>query len=186
MIGKKNSLPIGEKTSWDTVKLSDVTVENIVALINTLKQEICENFFIAFSSLEKVGKRAQKALKSEIKKLKKEDWRIKIFEYLINHPTIKDNPHHLISQLYSPDFIHRARAVMIATECSWGSEYFEYILPLLEDPDDSVRWAVLNYVSTNINKSEKTARRMLRKRCKIEKNNIIKKRMGELTKQYAR
>ncbi|MBN1801733.1 MAG: HEAT repeat domain-containing protein [Candidatus Lokiarchaeota archaeon] len=182
MIGKKNSLLVEENNNWNTIRVSDVTVENIVALIKTLKQDLSENFFIAFKSLEKLGKKAQKLLQSEIKRLEKGDWKIKIFKHLIFHSNISDSFHPLISQLYSPDFIQRARAVMIASECSWGSDFFDYILPLLDDPDDSVRWAVLNYLSQKNNNFKKIAFEILKRRYKLEKNKIIKKKIGELTK----
>lgn len=182
MIGKKNSLQIKENINWETIKVSDITDENIIALIDTLKQDLNENFFIAFNSLEKLGKKAQKILQSEIKDLEKGNWKINIFKHLIFRSNIYGTTQSLISQLYSPDFIQRARAIMIATERSWGSDFFDYILPLLDDPDDSVRWAVLNYLSNNNKNKEKKARKNLKKRYKIEKNKIIKKKIGELAK----
>ncbi|MFX1398146.1 MAG: HEAT repeat domain-containing protein [Promethearchaeota archaeon] len=182
MIGNKNSWSTGDSIRWDTIRLSEITIENIQALAYNLTLDLSENFYIAFDSLEKIGVKAQKTLVSTIKSLKKDDWRKKILNYLAN--SLKDSiialP--LVSRLYHPDFIQRARAIIIASELSGGIDYFDYILPLLDDPDDSVRWAVLNFLEGKKLLDSLLVQKKLRGRIKIEKNEVILQKMNSLIK----
>lgn len=173
MIGNKNSLSVGNTINWDMVKLSEVTLENIKALAHNLTLEVSENYYISFNSLEKVGLKAQKALKSTLKSLKKNDWRKMIINYLVNSPKDSIITSPLVSHLYHPDFIKRAQAIIIATELSGSIDYFDYILPLLDDPDDSVRWAVLNFIESKKIYKSTLVQEKLRGRSKLEKNEIV-------------
>ena len=55
----------------------------------------------------------------------------------------------MLPQIYSPDFIVRARAVMKIKDNN-DVRYLKFLLPLLDDPDDSVRWSAIKFLSQNI------------------------------------
>jgi hypothetical protein len=83
--------------------------------------------------------------------------------------------------LYNPDFITRARTIF-KIEQAGDKKYLKYILPLLNDPDDSVRWAVLRFLDTfNMVKNPLVCKEI---KCFIEResNSVIKEKAKDVFK----
>ena len=84
-----------------------------------------------------------------------------------------------ILQLYHPDFIIRVKAIMLVEE-SGELKDIELISPLINDPDDSVRWAVIKLFDSNNLIADPNIRKKLQDRLKIEPNLIIQKKLREI------
>ena len=85
----------------------------------------------------------------------------------------------LVPQLYHPDFIVRAKTIL-KIEKNADLRYLSYILPLLNDPDDSVRWAVIKFLDTNNLIKDSMVRKELKTFIKAESNTIIKEKAKEI------
>lgn len=139
--------PIKEHDNWKVIEVSKVNDKIIRKLLNYLKYDISENFFISFESLLKLG---NKIPKLTIKKLidemnKSHEFKKELFQFILNFTKDGLVEYHLLPELYNPDFIIRARAVMKIADNN-DTKYIKFLLPLLEDPDDSVRWSVIRYL----------------------------------------
>ncbi|MHA1509285.1 MAG: HEAT repeat domain-containing protein, partial [Promethearchaeota archaeon] len=77
------------------------------------------------------------------------DFKKELFQFILNFMNNEAVEYHLLPQIYSPDFIVRARAVMKIKEND-DVRYLKFLLPLLDDPDDSVRWSVIKFLSKHI------------------------------------
>ncbi|MFX1236670.1 MAG: hypothetical protein ACFFAS_01110 [Promethearchaeota archaeon] len=174
-MNSNNNIPLVEETNqWAIIHVSEVTPRNINALIKNLKLPLSENFYISFNSLIKLGKKARKNLQFEIKNIVKSDWRKYLFEILLENAS--ERPHNLyplVSHLYYPDFVKRAQAINVASENNLGADYFDIILPLLDDPDDSVRWAALNYLISKDKVNMMIVQGKLNERREMEQNKTI-------------
>ncbi|NHJ22715.1 MAG: hypothetical protein EAX91_17360 [Candidatus Lokiarchaeota archaeon] len=140
-----------ESNNYDIVEVSKVNDKIIKKLLDYLKYDISDKFFISFESLLKLGNKVPEAtIKNIIRELEQtHNFKKELFQFILNFT--KDNmvEYHLLPQLYSPDFIVRARAVMKIKENN-DVRYLKFLLPLLDDPDDSVRWSVIKFLSLHI------------------------------------
>ena len=100
-----------------------------------------------------------------------------LFQFILSF--IKDGTveYHLLPQIYSPDFIVRARAVMKIKENN-DVRYLKFLLPLLDDPDDSVRWSVIKFLSLHIDNP--IIHNELKKHLNKELNPIISENLKEI------
>ncbi|MFW9784325.1 MAG: HEAT repeat domain-containing protein [Candidatus Heimdallarchaeota archaeon] len=138
-----------EDDNWDLIEVSKVNDKIIKKLLNYLKYDISENFFISFESLLKLGNKIPEyTIDSIIKELEQShNFKKELFQFILNFTKNGIIEYHLLPQLYNPDFIIRARAVMKIKDNN-DSKYLKFLLPLLEDPDDSVRWSVIKYLAS--------------------------------------
>ncbi len=137
-----------EDNNWDLIEVSKVNDKIIKKLLNYLKYDISENFFISFESLLKLGNKIPEyTIESIIKELDQtHNFKKELFQFILNFTKNGIIEYHLLPQLYNPDFIIRARAVMKIKENN-DIKYIKFLLPLLEDPDDSVRWSIIRYLA---------------------------------------
>jgi HEAT repeat protein len=147
--------PIKEYDNWDLIEVSKVNDKIIRKLLNYLKYDITDNFFISFESLLKLG---NKIPESTIKKLiseseKSHEFKKELLQFILNFAEDGLIKYHLLPELYNPDFIIRAKAVMKIAEND-DIKYIKFLLPLIEDPDDSVRWSVIKFLSKHKKNSE--------------------------------
>ncbi|MFX1409825.1 MAG: HEAT repeat domain-containing protein [Promethearchaeota archaeon] len=175
-----------ENLNWDVIEISKVNDKIIKKLINNLKldkSDLSDNFFISFESLLKIGKRAEYALNSYIKETKQiHNSKIDIFNFILNcikNETIEDN---LVPKLYHPDFIIRARTIFRIEEAN-DIKYLRFILPLLNDPDDSVRWAATKFLDSHNLIKNPLVFKELKNFINKESNPVIKQRVKEIFKK---
>ena len=161
-----------EYDNWDIIEVSKVNDKIIKKLLNYLKYDISENFFISFESLLKLGnKLPQLTVKKFINEVDKvHEFKRELFQFILNFTDDGLIEYHLLPQLYNPDFIIRAKAVMKITENN-DIKYVKFLLPLLDDPDDSVRWSVIKFLATQIENS--TIRSELQDHLEKELNPVI-------------
>ena len=135
------------KSNYKVIKVSKVNNQIINHLIDNLKLGLSDEFFISFESLLKLGERAKSAIETQYHHMDDDhNFRKEIFNFLLNH--IDDNIERLpLEQLYNPDFIIRAKTIM-KLENEDFLKYLSLILPLLNDPDDSVRYAVVKLIDS--------------------------------------
>lgn len=135
-----------EDLNWDVIEISKVDDKIIRYLLDSLKldtPDLSENFFIAFESLLKIGKKARNVLNSYINETNEiHNFKVDIFNFLFDFINDNDTEYLLVPHLYAPDFITRARTVFKIQQAK-DMNYLKFILPLLKDPDDSVRYAIL-------------------------------------------
>ncbi|MFX1600480.1 MAG: hypothetical protein ACFFB6_07775, partial [Promethearchaeota archaeon] len=80
-------------------------------------------------------------------------------------------------------FITRARAVL-KLELAADINYLRFILPLLNDPDDSVRWAVIRFFNTHRHLLKNPlVHKELKSLIEKELNPVIKEKVIELFKK---
>jgi uncharacterized protein YdiU (UPF0061 family) len=168
-----------DDTNWHLIQLSDVNDKIIFELLKNINSDLSEEFYISFESLMKISKEKTHLIRSAVDKIKEtEDLRKIILDYIIQSENGSDKDSTLL-RLYNPDFITRARTVMELAE-SQSKEYSKFILPLINDQDDSVRWAVLQFIMKNNLHNEEPIKKKLIERKKIEKNTVIKERLNIL------
>ena len=140
--------PIKEYDNWDVINVSEVNDKIIKKLLNYLKYDISDNFFISFESILKLGNKIpQTTIKKLIDKMDKaHEFKKELFQFILNFTEEGLVEYHLLPELYNPDFIIRARAVM-KIAINNDTKYIKFLLPLIEDPDDSVRWSVIRFLS---------------------------------------
>jgi HEAT repeat protein len=86
----------------------------------------------------------------------------------------------LVPHLYHPDFVTRART-LLKLELVGDINYLNFILPLLNDPDDSVRWAVIRLLNTHAHLlNNPLVYKELKSHIETELNPVIKEKMVEL------
>ncbi|MFX1355449.1 MAG: HEAT repeat domain-containing protein, partial [Promethearchaeota archaeon] len=151
----------------------------IKKLLNYLKYDISENFFISFESLLKLGNKIPEyTIEGIIKELEQtHNFKKELFQFILNFTRNGIIEYHLLPQLYNPDFIIRAKAVMKIKENN-DSKYLKFLLPLIEDPDDSVRWSVIKYLSNY--KDNPIIYNELRKHLDNELNPIIYENLKQI------
>jgi len=176
-----------DNTNWDIIEISKVNDKIIKRLIDNLKLEtsdLSENFFISFESLLKLGKKIEPVLDSFIEETTEiHNSKVDTFNFILDF--VKNNilKYVLVPQLYHPDFVTRARTVM-KLEQAGDISYLNFILPLLNDPDDSVRWSVVRFLNTH---NQLLKNPLVNKEIKsyIEKelNPVIREKMKDLFKK---
>jgi len=173
-----------DKSNYEIIEISKVDDKIIKKLIDNLKLDLSDNFFISFESLIKLGKKAESALESVIHEIDDHhQFKKEIFNLLLNF--IKNNKieNPLLLNLYHPDFIVRANALM-QIEKNNALKNLNFILPLISDPDDSVRWAVMRLLDS-LDPSEKQNTiifKKLKKQVDVEQNPVIQKKIKKILK----
>ena len=173
-----------DKSNHKILEISKVDDKIIKRLIDNLKLDLSDNFFISFESLIKLGKKAESALESVIHEIDDHhQFKKEIFNLLLNFIKNNEIENPLLLKLYQPDFIVRANALM-QIEKNDALKNLNFILPLKSDPDDSVRWAVMRLLDS-LDQSENQAPiifKKLKKQVEIEPNPVIKKKIKKLLK----
>ncbi|MFW9952220.1 MAG: HEAT repeat domain-containing protein, partial [Candidatus Thorarchaeota archaeon] len=143
----KENYQFKEIDEWDVIKISQVNDKIIKRLLYYLKSDISENFFISFESLLKLGNKVPETMiKNILNELNKtDDFKRELFEFILNFTQESTVEYHLLPELYNPDFIVRARAIM-KIEVNNDVKYLKFLLPLLDDPDDSVRYKAIKFL----------------------------------------
>ncbi len=176
-LGDENNY--AESNNWDVVEVSKVNDKIIRKLLDYLKYDISDKFFISFESLLKLGNKIpETTIKNIISELEQaHNFKKELFQFILNF--IKDDTveYHLLPQIYSPDFIVRARAVMKIKENN-DVRYLKFLLPLLDDPDDSVRWSAIKFLSQHIDNP--IIHYELKKHLNKELNPIISENLKEV------
>ncbi|MFX1326567.1 MAG: HEAT repeat domain-containing protein [Promethearchaeota archaeon] len=176
-----------EKINCDIIEISKVDDTIIQRLVNNLKLEtpyLSESFFISFESLLKLGKKVRPILEKYIRERDEiHNFKVDIFNFILDLAGDKTLKHVLVPQLFHPDFVTRARTIL-KLEQSGDLKYIKYILCLLNDPDDSVRWAVIRFLDTH---SQLIRNPLVSKEIKTyieqESNLVIRNKMKELFKK---
>jgi len=167
---------------WDIIEVSKVDDKIIKSLLNHLKDKISENFFISFESLLKIARKIPELeVNKIINELDESDlFKQEIFKFILRYIKEEVIEYHLLPQLYSPDFIMRAKIIMKIKEYD-DKKYIRFLIPLLNDPDDSVRWSVIDYLS--MHKDDKIIYKNLKNHMNYELNPIILENLTSLFRE---
>ena len=176
-----------DNINWDVIKISQVDDKIIRILIDNLElgtADLSENFFISFESLLKLGKKIEPVLNSFIEETNEiHNCKVDTFNFIIDFVKNNTLKYILVPQLYHPDFVTRARAIMKIAQAG-NIHYLNFILPLLNDPDDSVRWSVIRFLNMHkyLLKNPLVYKEI---KCYIGKelNPVIREKMKELFKE---
>jgi hypothetical protein len=174
-----------DKTNHKILEISKVDDKIIKRLIDNLKLDLSDNFFISFESLIKLGKKAESALESVIHEIDDHhQFKKEVFNLLLNFIKNNEIENPLLLKLYHPDFIVRANA-LVQIEKNDALKNLNFILPLISDPDDSVRWAVMRLLDS-LDQSENQNPiifKKLKKQVEIEPNPVIQKKIKKILKK---
>lgn len=167
---------------WDIIEVSKVDDKIIKNLLNHLKDKISENFFISLESLLKIARKIPESeVNNIINELDESDlFKLEIFNFILSYIKEEVIEYHLLPQLYSPDFIMRAKIIMKIKEYD-DKKYVKFLIPLLNDPDDSVRWSVIDYLS--MHKDDQIIYKNLKNHMKYELNSIILENLSRLFRE---
>jgi spore coat polysaccharide biosynthesis protein SpsF (cytidylyltransferase family) len=169
-----------ENLNWERIEVSRVDDKIIEKLLNNLKTNISDDFFISFESLLKLGKKIEFHIKAVIDKLPENlELSKDLFEFVLNHIENKNLEYVLVPQLFHPDFITRARAIMTIDKLN-DLKYLKFIVPLIEDPDASVRWTVINLLINNNQIKDPLIHKKLKNHMVNESNEVILERLKRL------
>lgn len=176
-----------ENINWDVIEISKVDDKIIKRLINNLKldtPDLSDYFFISFESLLKIGKRAKSVIESYINETNEiHNFKLDIFNFMfsfIKNEIVEDI---LVPYLYHPDFNIRARTIL-KIEKVGDLKYLKFILPLLNDPDDSVRWAATKFLDTHKLIKNPLVYRELKRFFEKESNPVIKQKLKDILKKF--
>ena len=161
-------------TCWDIIEISKVNDIIINKLIDTLSLGISDDFFISFESLIKLGKRARSGIILYIEKKELDTFIKNVLVYILYYIDNQEFDLPLVANLYHTDFIIRAKTIMRIEE-EGITPYMNFILPLINDPDDSVRWAIIKLLITQNLIKNPLVREHLKNHLIEELNPIIKK-----------
>ena len=172
------------KSNYKILKVSKVDDKIIKRLIDNLKLDLSDNFFLSFESLIKLGKKAESALESVIHDIDDHhQFKKEVFKLLLNFIKNNEIENPLLLRLYHPDFIVRANALMQIKKND-ALKNLNIVLPLISDPDDSVRWAVMRLLDS-FDQSETQNPiivKKLNKQVDIEPNPVIQKKIKKILK----
>jgi len=169
-----------EEENWTFIEVTKINDKIIKDLIQNLDKELSDDFYISLESLIRIGKPAEEELKASLNELEHGyNFKKSILNVLLNNIEEKDIERSLLLQLYHTDFTIRANAIL-QIEQEKKYKYLPYLLPLLEDPDDSVRWALINSL-INLNLVENPLiLKKLEARLNRETNRVIKQKLESL------
>lgn len=174
-----------ENKNWDVIKISKVNdkiIKNLIASLKLDKAELSDDFFISFESLLKIGNRAESVLDSYIQQTNEiHNVKVEIFNFLLDFIKNSSLKHVLVPQLYHTDFITRARTIFRLEEAG-DKSYLKFLIPLLNDPDDSVRWAVIRFLNSNNLLKNPLIYKELKNLIEKESNLVIKENLKEIFK----
>lgn len=180
LIRNDGNLTEEDNGNWGVIEISKITNKIIKKLIDNLKSELSDDFFISFESLIKIGKKAEPMLKAVIKdQAGKLGFQKDLFKFALNYVQNNEVDNPLVFQLYHPDFITRARAIMQIEDAA-DKSYLKYVLPLIEDPDDSVRWAVINFLVNKELLADPNIYKKLTFQMEKESNAVIHKKLTDV------
>ena len=176
-----------DNINWDVVEISKVDDKIIQLLLKNLnleKSDLSQSFFIAFESLLKLGKKIESVLDSFVNETTEIHYfKVDIFNFILDFVKNNTLKYVLVPQLYHPDFITRARTIL-KLELAADMNYLKFILPLLNDPDDSVRWAVIQFFNTHAHLLKNPlVHKELKSLIEKELNPVIKEKVIELFKK---
>lgn len=164
-----------EEDDWHYVKISTIDEKIIKKLIDNLKLDVSEDFFLSFNSLLKLGKRAESEIQSTISEMDEyHKFKKEIFRYLLKYIRYNGSDYPLVSKLYDPDFLIRVQAIKEIDKKNLN--YLKFLLPMIKDPDDSVRAAVINLL-INRHLDNHLVLKNLKKHVKKESNPVIKEKL---------
>lgn len=166
-------------SNWDFIEVSNVNDKIIKILLDKLSLGISEDFFISFESLMKIGKKAKSQILSFIKTQNPNSFIRDLLYLILQYINEGDIDTPLIFQLYHPDFVKRAKSIKDIMEME-KDNYFKYIIPLIDDPDDSVRFRVLKYLISQELIQNPIIENQLKERLKKELNPIIINKIKEI------
>lgn len=171
-----------EDPNCEFIEISKVNDNIIKKLVNNLKQGVSDNFYIAFESLLKIGKKAESLIESALSEVDEaHNFKKDILSLILECAKGNKADYPLILQLYHPDFVIRIRAI---TQLENNQEYLRYLLPLLDDPDDSVRWAVIKKLIEGNQLQNPIVQKRLDYRMKIESNHVIRAKLLDVCKGF--
>jgi hypothetical protein len=129
----------------------------------------------------KLGKKIEPVLDSFIKETTEiHHFKVDIFNFIMDFVKNNTLKYVLVPHLYHPDFVTRART-LLKLELVGDINYLNFILPLLNDPDDSVRWAVIRLLNTHAHLlNNPLVYKELKSHIETELNPVIKEKMVEL------
>ncbi len=164
-----------EEDDWHYVKISTIDEKIIKKLIDNLKLDVSEDFFLSFNSLLKLGKRAESEIRTTINEMDEfHKFKKEIFKYLLNYVRYNGSDYPLVSKLYSPDFLIRVQAIKEID--NKDLDYLKFLLPMIKDPDDSVRAAVINLL-INRHLEDYKVLKNLKNHVNKESNPVIKEKL---------
>ena len=167
-----------EELNYDLIEISKIDQEIIQKLVkNIINQPLSDEFYLSFESLLKIGSKAENFVKTGLKKLKQHQlFREEILNLVLEGIASQQTDLNIISKLYHPDFLIRSETIR-HLEKEDLRKYLRYILPLLKDKDDAVRWAIINQLFKNdLHKKEKISS-FLKEHSKRETNPVIKAKL---------
>ena len=176
-----------EDNNWHFVEISKINDKIIKELIKNLNSGLSEDFFISFESLLLIIRGKTKFTdiieSSIIKEINQtSDYNREIFKFLLDSIKNEQKYYELLPQLYNPDFVIRARTLMQIEE-SRDLTYLRFIIPLVNDPDDSVRWAVIKLLNKlDLVNNNRTVYDKLNNHLGNELNPIIHKELAKILK----
>ena len=108
----------------------------------------------------------------EFHKFKKE-----IFKYLLNYVRYSSSEYPLVAKLYNPDFLIRVQGIKEIDKKDLS--YLKFLLPMIRDPDDSVRAAIINLLIKKHLKDPKVLK-LLKRQINKESNPVIKEKLRKI------
>lgn len=167
-------------SNWQLVNISNIDDKIINRLLNRLSLGISDDFFLSFESLIKIGEKAKEPMVSFMKTNNLDPFVEEILFFLLKLAKEEEIQKPLFFRLFNPDFIMRARTIMEINEKGL-EEYFKYVIPLISDPDDSCRWAVVQLlISHDLIQKNPLVKEELKDHLQLEKNKVIKDKIKEL------
>ncbi len=169
-----------EDENWKFIAVKQINDKIIKDLVENLKKDLSDDFYISIESLLKLGKKAESELKASLNELE-EIYLFKknILKVLLNNLEDSKVERALLLQLYHTDFTIRANSIL-HIEQNKDLRYIPYLLPLIEDPDDSVRWALINSLINLDQIKNPEILSKLKNRLKREPNQVIKKKLEHI------
>ena len=167
-----------EEDDWHYVKISTIDEKIIKKLIDNLKLDISEDFFLSFNSLLKLGIRAESEIQSTLKEMDEyHKFKKEVFRYLLKHIRYNGSDYPLVSKLYNPDFLIRVQAIKDIDKNDLN--YLKFLLPMIRDPDDSVRAALINLL-INKHLEDPKVLKQLKRQINKESNPVIKEKLSKI------
>lgn len=167
-----------EEDDWHYVKISAIDEKIIKKLIDNLKLDVSEDFFLSFNSLLKLGKRAESEIQSTISEMDEfHKFKKEIFKYLLNYVRYSSSEYPLVAKLYNPDFLIRVQGIKEIDKKDLS--YLKFLLPMIRDPDDSVRAAIINLLIKKHLKDPKVLK-LLKRQINKESNPVIKEKLRKI------
>ena len=169
-----------EDENWKFIEITKINDKIIKDLVKNLNKDLSDDFYISIDSLLRIGKKAKPELKASLDELNGVyKFKRKIYNVLLNYIENPDNKCSILTQLYHPDFTIRAKTIMLIAE-NKDLSYLHYLLPLIDDPDDSVRWTLINSLINLDQVKNPIVFRNFEKHFERELNPVIKKKLQNI------